>query len=279
MAIRRAKLSGIIVAMSIILFVMLGYIFFISEKIEHNRALRLSKRIVFVIEDNDGNAPKVKDSGKPIITIILDGVGLVSSDVPQEVAIGVPSDLEVSKLSDSLKKHALILNIPVEPFIDADDEHDSHILLKNDNNLDKLNIFLDKAKNYKAIYSSDNDNYTNSYKEAENLITNFRDRKIIYLSGLTDKNSLIYEVANKMHYFILENDVMIDSVISRDTIITKLLELEEIAKQKGYAVGFAGAYPLTIEMLNEWIPSLSEKGIEILPIEEFYSIAAKRKKF
>lgn len=279
MAIKRAKLPGIIVVMAIVLFGMLGYLFFISEKIEHNRALKLSKRIVFVVEDTDGNFRKVKDSGKPIVTIVLDGLGLVNSDVPKEIAIGVSSDLEANKLSDSLKQHALILNIPVEPFGDADDEHDSHILLKNDDNLDKLNAFLEKAKNYRAIYSSDNDNFTNSYKEAENLIANFRDKKIIYLSGLTDKNSLIYEVANKMHYFILENDVVIDSVISRDVIITKLLELEKIAKQNGYAVGFASAYPLTVEMLNEWVPSLAEKGIEILSIEDFYSIAAKRKKF
>jgi polysaccharide deacetylase 2 family uncharacterized protein YibQ len=279
MAIRRAKLPGMIVVMSVVLFFMLGYLFFISEKIEHNRALKLSKRIVFVIEDTEDNTLKVQDSGKPIITIVLDGIGLVNGDIPKEIAIGVPSDLEANKLSDSLKQHALILNIPVEPFSDSDDEHDSHILLKDDDNSDKLNVFLEKAKNYKAIYSSDNDNFTNSYKEAENLIANFRDRKIIYLSGLADKKSPIYEVANKMHYFILENDVVIDAVISRDEIITKLLELEKIAKQNGYAVGFASAYPLTIEMLNEWVSSLSEKGIELLPIEEFYSIAAKRKKF
>ena len=266
---------------------MLGYLFFFKGKHEAERAILSEQRVMFFIEGFEDHVDlSVKDDGGPVIAIVIDGVGLLSSDaalnLPVQVTLGMPSYVPYEEYSKNqgIMKHNIALNIPVEPINYPEDDPDPQALLINNNeqdNLLRLTYILEQANKHHAVYSSHDDKYTSSQKEAENLIHSLKKKNIIYFSGLTNKNALIYQVAKKMHFFVLENDIILDSVISREEIISKLLELENIAKTSGAAIAVGGSYPLTIELLNEWIPTLQDKGIKILPIQDFYKIAAKRK--
>lgn len=61
-------------------------------------------------------------------------------------------------------------------------------------------------------------------------------------------------------------DVIIDSRLEEFEIQSRLIELERIASDKGQATGVIRAVPLSIEMINKWSKTLSDKQILLAPL-------------
>ena len=68
------------------------------------------------------------------------------------------------------------------------------------------------------------------------------------------------------------NNHFLDLTASRVSIDAKLIELEKIALQNGSAVGIGFAYPVTMERIEKWSKTLSEKGIDLTPVSAIASI-------
>ena len=221
------------------------------------------------------------DDGKPIIALIIGELGVSKSNIelglPEEVTFGFSSYIDISS---AYLNNQLLLNIPLQSVdYPKDDPGPQALLLENSEqeNLNRLNAILNKKINYQGVYTPADENYTNSEKTAEFLLANLKQRNLIYLCGIADKNNLIYQIAKKIDFHILANDVILDDVISSEAINDKLIELENIAREQGSAIAVGSSYPLTIELLKQWIPSLKEKDIKILPIKDFYQITKMRK--
>lgn len=281
------KLSTVIIILSICLLLMLGYISFFKEKHDAKYAELSEQKVIFIIEGIGNEVDlSVEDDDGPIIAVVVDGIALldpnVKLDLPSQITLGMPSYVPYKEYENnsSITKHNVLLNIPLEPLnYPVDDADPDALLIKNSSkeNLERLNSILGNSTNYHALYTSYDEKYTDSYKTSKDLLSFLKDRKMIYLSGLTDKNALIYQVAEKMNFYILENDIILDSVLSKEEITTQLLELERIAQISGSAIAIGSSYPLTMELLNDWVPSLASKGIKIVSIQEFYKIISKRK--
>lgn len=286
MALKKCRYSIIVLILFTSIITLLGYIFIFKDKHDIDREKK-GQAIILAIDDfDDYRDIYVQDDGAPIIAIVIDGVGFLNPqsklDLPNQITLGMPSYVPFKEYeyNSKIMKHNIVLNIPLEPINYPEEDPDPGALLSNNDEIEnflKLNAVLEKSKNYKAVYSSNDDKYTSSKKETENLLLALKNKKLIYLSGLVDKKALVYELAKQMRYNILGNDVILDSVISRDEISEKLAELEEVATSHGAAIAFGNSYPLTVEMLNEWIPTLVNKGIKIVPIEDFYKVVLKRK--
>jgi polysaccharide deacetylase 2 family uncharacterized protein YibQ len=285
--VKHNKLSAVIIILSICLLLILGYISFFKEGYDNEFVVLNDRRASFIIEGVGNEVDlSVEDDGGPIIAVVVDGVGLldpnVKLDLPSQISLGMPSYVPYKEYANNkyIMKHNILLNIPLEPLNYPENDADPNaLLIKNSNkeNLDNLNLILDRSTNYNALYTSYDDRYTDSYELSKDLLSRLKNGKVIYLSGLTDKNALIYQVAEKMNFYILENDIVLDSVLSKEDINTQLLELERIAQNSGSAIAIGGSYPLTMELLNDWVPSLASKGIKIVPIQDFYKIISKRK--
>ena len=57
-----------------------------------------------------------------------------------------------------------------------------------------------------------------------------------------------------------------------------VLELEKIAQDNGLAVGIGFSYPVTMERISVWSDSLSDKGIDLVPVSSIASIKLSDKK-
>ncbi len=224
---------------------------------------------------------KIIDDGKPIIALVIGELGMSKSnlelELPTEITFGFSSYIDIS---NAYPNNQLLLNIPLQSVdYPNDDAGPQALLLKNSEqeNLNRLNYVLDKKINHQGVYTSADENYTNSEKDAEFLLFNLKQRNLIYLCGILDKNNLIYQLAKKIDFHILANDVILDDIISSEAINDKLIELENIAREQGNAIAIGSSYPLTIELLKKWIPSLKEKDIKILPIKDYYKITEIRR--
>ena len=61
-------------------------------------------------------------------------------------------------------------------------------------------------------------------------------------------------------------DVFLDNDPTPDAVRRQIVELEEIAKRLGYAVGIGHPHDATIEVLSEWLQHAEERGFILVPI-------------
>ena len=61
-------------------------------------------------------------------------------------------------------------------------------------------------------------------------------------------------------------DIFIDHDIDPGSISKRLRQLERVALRRGFAIGIAHPYDLTIEMLPAWMAAARERGFKFVPI-------------
>ena len=64
----------------------------------------------------------------------------------------------------------------------------------------------------------------------------------------------------------LKIDQVVDESLTKNALDDKLATLEATAKTKGYAIGVAKPYPITLQQLTEWQKTLEQKGILLAPV-------------
>jgi polysaccharide deacetylase 2 family uncharacterized protein YibQ len=228
--------------------------------------------------EEDELIQNLEDDGKPVIALMIGELGFTKAslniDLPVEVGFGFASfDLGVNNQDE----RDILMKLPLE---EGDDELNPNVLasgLSAERNLENLEKALNKLGQSQGVYSSDLEQYSRSVVDTEALLLKLKSKDLLYLCAKIDKNALIYQVAEKINFPILANDVILDESISADFIGMKLIELEKIAQERGYALAVGGSYPLTIDLLQRWIPSLLDKNIRLVSIGDFYKIIQQRK--
>ena len=61
-------------------------------------------------------------------------------------------------------------------------------------------------------------------------------------------------------------DVIIDTVPTTAEIDKALVRLETIARERGTAIGYATALPVTIDRVARWAKAVAGRGIVLVPI-------------
>ena len=66
---------------------------------------------------------------------------------------------------------------------------------------------------------------------------------------------------------VLVRDVFLDNEADVDRVAERLAELEGIARRRGFAIGIGHPYDATTDALSAWLPTLREKGLELVPLK------------
>jgi uncharacterized protein len=119
---------------------------------------------------------------------------------------------------------------------------------------------------YNAVYSGNKEIFTYSAENAQAFLEMLKQENKYLIYGGDYQNSTIMQVADSLNYPILVKDLILDDEVSAKEIEAKLVEMENIAKSKGYVVVVAHPYPLTIKMLEAWLPRAEEKGVLVSPV-------------
>jgi len=61
-------------------------------------------------------------------------------------------------------------------------------------------------------------------------------------------------------------DVFLDNDPSQKAVALKLTELENMATERGYAVGIGHPYVSTLGLLKKWLPTLASRGFVLVPV-------------
>jgi polysaccharide deacetylase 2 family uncharacterized protein YibQ len=138
--------------------------------------------------------------------------------------------------------------------------------LTAETNLSRLDWALGRGEGYMGVVNNMGSRMTASRDSITPILDEIQDRGLMFLDSRTARNSVVGAVAGEIGLPVAVNDRFIDRVAARNEIDAQLAELESVARQRGYAVGIAGSYPVTFERIAAWLPTLEDKDIDLVPI-------------
>jgi hypothetical protein len=97
-------------------------------------------------------------------------------------------------------------------------------------------------------------------------LTALNSRGVYFLDQGKAKRSMVGMVARESGLLAGQAWTTIDQRASRAGIDQRLLQLEEVAREKGSAIGLGDAFPVTIERIKSWADNLEAKGVVLAPI-------------
>ncbi len=221
-------------------------------------------------------APSVSDV--PKVVIIIDDMGVTLRSKLVEVMDGpltlsylpYAKDLPERTTRARANGHELMVHMPMEP-MNGSLDGGPRVLSSNLTRAEFESTLLWGLSQFQGYVGVNNHMGSRLTQDAEALgrmMKILRKKDVYFVDSKTISTSVAAEVARDNGIAYAKRDVFLDHEISKEFVRNALNKLETIAREKGFAIAIGHPHQETIEVLKEWIPTLDEKGIELVPASE-----------
>jgi hypothetical protein len=219
------------------------------------------------------------DDPRPRVAVVILDLGLSSAATEaaiQTLPAGVT--LAFTPYAENLNNwinqaraggHEALLSLPMEPAnFPARDPGPRTLLtsLSPRENLDRLDWVLGRVSGYVGVTNNMGSRFTASAEALRPVLTTLRDRGLVFVDARTTPRSVAASLATTLGLPRAINDRLIDQQAARAPIDAMLADVEKVAMETGNAVAMGQPYPVTLERLAAWLPTLEGKGIALAPI-------------
>ena len=244
---------------------------------------------------DDGPLPKIATDGRqawveysggfdktdrrPRLAIIVGNLGLsprnteaVLEALPPEITLSfspITPDLQDWVARARRKGHEVLIDLPMEPFGFPRSDPGRNTLLTTASeveNLNRLESTMKRAGGYVGLLATMGSAFTVNAESLSPVLQTLKERGLLYVDSRATSRTMGPELASQIQLPRAFNNRFIDATPSVRAIDGRLAELEEISKINRFAVGLAQPYPVTLDRLTAWLPSLKAKGIALAPI-------------
>ena len=224
------------------------------------------------------NAIRTPDpDGAPMIAVIVDDVGVNQARSREAVRLPGPLTIAFIPYGNNLKTHVaaarragheIMVHIPMQPLDPGADPGPNALLtdLDPDELLRRLRWDLDRFDGYVGVSNHMGSRFTVWDEGMRLVMREVRRRGLLYVDSWTHNKSLGMPMSRRFRVPNAARDIFIDHDITEPAIRRRLGKLERIASRRGYAVGIAHPYRLSMEILEEWIHSVQARGYRLVPI-------------
>ena len=224
-------------------------------------------------------AVKLLSDGRPRIAIVMSQIGIGNARsrhaierLPPQItfAIAAYSHNAAAWIRDARANgHETLLTIPIEPIdYPRHDPGPKTLLIGLDDleNLSRLEKALSGLSGYVGLLSDMGSRFLANPDRLRPILAAIADKGLIFFDSRSGPDSALSAIVPTVDFHVALNDRFIDDVPSHDAIDKRLGELEVIAERRGFAVGLAAPYPVSIERLRAWTASLDERGFVLSPL-------------
>jgi uncharacterized protein len=229
---------------------------------------------VYAADADRTNAAKM-----PVIAIVVGGLGVGAAKttdaimkLPPAVTLAfTPYGADPAKLAERARaqRHEILLQVPMEPFDYPDNDPGPQTLLTTltpEQNIDRLYWHLSRIQGYAGIANFMGARFTAADTVMQPVIREAAKRGLGYLDDGSSPRSAAAALTGAQSMPFAKADFTIDAVPTSAEIDRTLVKLETLAKERGTAVGFASALPISIERLAAWVKTLDSRGIMLVPL-------------
>jgi uncharacterized protein len=222
--------------------------------------------------------PFKPEGRKPRLAIIVGGLGF-NARTTQQAIDELPADVTLSFMPyakdlqmwiDRARAdgHEVILEVPMEPFdSEANDTGPQTLLAGGEarDNIARLENLLARGAGYFAVMNYQGGKFAASAQASAPVIKALKSRGLgLVGAGISGRSALGLE-AGRAGMVFTGIDRAVDARQDAESIDEQLLMLEALALQNGSALGAGFAYPVTIEQIEFWAASLSQRGYQLVP--------------
>lgn len=218
------------------------------------------------------------------VGVIVTGLGL--SRMTTENALYLPSDVTMgfSPYSVTLddwvaaargQGHELMLELPMEPTHYPSSNPGPHALLSGvdtQKNLEHLAWILSRTNHNIGVYTPFDEKFTFALDKVSPILKALARERLLFIYGGETENASLMSLTKTVGTPAMAADVIIDRTLSRSTISAELEAAEHSIRRNGYALIIARPYPISIKMLQEWLATIEDKGITLVPLSELEGI-------
>lgn len=164
--------------------------------------------------------------------------------------------------------HELMLHMPMQPDNDNEDPGPDPLTLSLDKSeLDRRVIaMLDSFTGYVGVNNHMGSRFTRDRIAMSRVLERIAERGLLFIDSRTTADSVGHSIAVRLNIPSLRRDVFIDNDSDLGKILSRLDELEALARKRGFAVGIAHPRPNTLDALEVWLPLALKRGIILAPI-------------
>jgi polysaccharide deacetylase 2 family uncharacterized protein YibQ len=130
----------------------------------------------------------------------------------------------------------------------------------------RIQLNLSHFDSYVGVNNHMGSKFTAARPGMEIVIDEMKRRGLLFLDSRTSAQSVGAELAAASGVPNASRHIFLDDVLSSDNVWHQLGELEKVARRNGYAIAIGHPHDNTLNALAEWLPSLREKGLVLVPI-------------
>jgi uncharacterized protein len=229
-------------------------------------------------------------AGKPMaprIAIVVGGLGISATGTGEALAklpgavtfAFAPYGDDLPRLAARARDsgHELLLQVPMEPFDYPDNDPGPQTLLTSlvpEQNIDRLHWLMSRFQGYVGITNEMGARFTASEQAFVPILRETAKRGLIFIDDGSTPRSLAGQIAGANNLPFAKADVTLDAVPTPVEVDRALGRLEMAARERGVAVGFASALPVSIDRIARWAKTAESRGILLVPIT---AVAVKAK--
>jgi uncharacterized protein len=215
----------------------------------------------------------------PRIAVIVGGLGISASGtaealakLPAPVSLALApygTDLEQLAERARVRKHEVLLQVPMEPFDYPDNDPGPQTLLTSlgaDQNIDRLHWLMSRFQGYVGVISYMGAKFTASEQALSPVLHETAKRGLIYVDDGSSPRSIAGQLAGSQNLPFAKTEIIIDKVPTPTEIDHALARLELMARERGDAVGLATALPATVARIAAWAKKVEGRGFVLVPV-------------
>jgi polysaccharide deacetylase 2 family uncharacterized protein YibQ len=225
------------------------------------------------------DADRAKAAKMPVVSIVIGGLGVGAAKttdaimkLPPAVTLAfTPYGSDPTKLAERARaqRHELLLQIPMEPYDYPDNDPGPQTLLATlapDQNLDRLYWHMSRLQAYVGVANFMGARFVATEAAMQPIVSEAAKRGLAFFDDGAAPRSVAGSLATGQAMPFAKGDVAIDAVPTAVEIDHALAKLESLAKERGYAIGTASAFPVSIDRISSWIKGLDSRGILLVPL-------------
>ncbi len=213
------------------------------------------------------------------IAILIGGMGL-SNEGTRNAIDRLPGEVTLAfapypdKLQQWINRargngHEVMLQLPMEPFDYPDNDPGPYTLLTDvspQENINRLEWLLSRFTGYFGVTNYMGAKFTANSDALRPALKQISARGLVYVDDGTSGRSQSGPIAEEVGLAASTADVVIDGEQTADAIDNMLHTLEEIALERGLAIGVGSGLPVTVESIARWSETLEDKNIILIPV-------------
>jgi polysaccharide deacetylase 2 family uncharacterized protein YibQ len=217
------------------------------------------------------------------VAILVGGLGIsqtVTADaisrLPAPVTLAFApygSDLEKHVTAARDDGHEVMLQVPMEPFDYPDNDPGPHTLTvnaKGPDNLARLHWVMGRFTGYIGVVNFMGGKLTAEEAALAPVLREIGARGLLFLDDGSSTRSLAGRVGPSVQTPTALADLVLDRTPRPEAVDAQLQRLEQIARQRGFAVASASALPVTVERIAQWARTLEARGVLLVPVSSAY---------